>query len=222
MFELHFLKRERLSDTTWSYTFLPMGSVDYIAGQYARFYLPANTSGGVKEHRIFTLTSIPGDKYITFAARHLDPASDYKRRLMSLKPGDSVWIDEPMGDVILPLSTVTPLLFIAGGIGIASFIPLLRQIEAERNKRDVTLLYSMRSEADRTFGNLLDIFPFTAKREYQPPEKINIDDIISYQKSPTTLFYISGTEQTVERIRRELEMIGISHSRIVFDYFTGY
>lgn len=221
---LIFQHRMRLNETIWQYTFRPEQPVRYIPGQYARFRFPfVIGEPDSKQHRTMTLVSHPSDATIDFATRFSEPCSVYKQHLQALQPGDRMNIDEPRGDVVLPKSPAAPLIFVAGGVGIASFISMLRDVNVSGQARTISLLYGMHTTSDKVYGSLLDSFPFANFTAYISPHYITGAAILAAgNDNPQALYYISGTEHFVASLRSQLEAAGLDHSRIIFDYFSGY
>lgn len=213
--------REEVSPEVWEYTLTPERRLDYIPGQYVDVQVMRDFSDLRGRGRVFTLTSTPDETVLKFALKFPQPGSNYKRELWSLKPGETVKIGDAMGDVVLPKNSSTPLIFIAGGLGIASFVSSLKWLEGTEEPRAVHLFYGRRTSADNPYGELVERFPFASKRTVVSPERITANEVLA-AASPETLFFISGSQTFVENFRSELAAHGISHERIVFDYYDGY
>lgn len=222
-YQLEFIRRTQLAGTIWQYDFRPSVPIRFVPGQYAHFSFPFPVGDSRGAERTMTLTSLPTEDVISFVTRFPAKPSVFKRRLCQLTSGDTVRMGEPLGDVVLPRTTAAPLVFTAGGIGIASYIAMLRDLHARGEKRTTSLLYAMRSCDDKIFSDLLHSFPFALFKEYISPRRLTAADILTAARSETqALYYLSGTESFVMDLRRQLEDSGLDHSRIVFDYFTGY
>lgn len=213
--------REEISPGVWEYTLTPERRLDYIPGQYVDVQILRDFSDRRGRGRIFTLTSTPDEPTLKFALKFPKPGSSYKRQLWSLKPGETVKIGDAMGDVVLPKNPATPLIFIAGGLGIASFVSSLKWLENTKELRTVYLFYGRRSSNDNPYGELVEHFPFASKRTAVSPERITADEVLT-AAAPEALFFISGSQGFVENFRSELVAHSISHERIVFDYYDGY
>ena len=216
-----FERREELAPTIWQYYFRPVRPYDYTPGQYADFHLPEVIGDRRGASRVFTLTSIPTDSWLSFAAKFELPMTPYKHGLQNLQPGDSVRIDDAMGDVVLPKHPSIPLVFIAGGLGIASLVSILRELERTQETRAIDLFYARRLEADNPYKQLIERFPLKSFRSYVNPERLNVSDVLP-RITAASQVYISGSERFVENLRKELETNGVQHEQIVFDFFDGY
>jgi ferredoxin-NADP reductase len=213
--------REQLGPHVWEYSFTPERAVDFTPGQYVDVHLPGVTGDRRGASRVFTLTSLPSDDTLRFAVKHPRPQSLYKQTLQTLQPGSVARIDDAMGDVVLPKSPYVPLTFVAGGLGIASFVSILRSLERSGQKRTLRLLYALRRPEDRLYGELLDRFPFAAKKEYISPERLTVATIVQ-NTAQDGLVYLSGSERFVEGLRADLQANGVPHEHIIFDFFDGY
>lgn len=210
-----FERREELAPGIWQYSFRPERRVDFIPGQYADFHFisPLNDPRG--QSRVFTLTSLPTDEFVSFVVKFAEPLSPYKQALQSLQPGVEMRLDEAMGDLVLPKLTSIPLVFVAGGIGVASFVSM---INANSDPRPITMFYALRNAEEIIFTDVL--------RPVKPhiliaPSRLTAEEIRKDQ-NPDAQYYLSGSERFVEGLRHDLEALGVPHEQIVFDYFDGY
>ena len=216
-----FERRLELVPTVWEYSFRPERRVDYIPGQYVDVHLHDVPNDPRGLSRTFTLTSLPSDELLSFVVKIPEPHTAYKQALTELRPGDEAKIDDAMGDLVLPKSPAVPLIFVAGGIGMASFTAMLKELERQHDKRTVHLFYSLRGPYDDAFNTQVDSFPFASKRRFFRPERLGANDIVSIADDDS-LIYLSGSENFVQGLRDQLHVLGFSHSRIVFDFYDGY
>lgn len=222
MWQTTFIGRKHLGTDIWEFRLTRPEGYEYLSGQYASIGFPMPLDDLRGQSRVMTFTSHPDDEYLAFVTRISDQPSPYKHQLSGLQPGDSLVVDGSLGDLILPRSTATPLVFVAGGIGVASFISMLRDIEKTGETREVHLLYAVRSNEERLFSDMLDRFPFASKQEFVAPNRLSVQDILATANTEDALFYLSGTESFVESLRKDLLLAGLTDTQIIFDYFTGY
>lgn len=69
-------------------------------------------------------------------------AGDFTRTVGTLKPGTLVGIDGPYGDFTLEAHDCDGVLLLAGGVGVAPIMGLLRDMAARRDPRPVRLAYA--------------------------------------------------------------------------------
>jgi ferredoxin-NADP reductase len=216
-----FEKREELAPNIWEYYFRPERPVDFIPGQYADFHIlkPLNDPRG--QSRTFSLTSLPADPTLSFVAKFTPPLSPYKQCLQALNPSEELRIDDAMGDLVLPKSPSTPLVFIAGGIGIASFASMLKQLLLAREERQIFLFYALRTRQEQIFRDITNAYPLTLRSLTTAPHRLTADEIASAVPADS-LLYLSGSQKFVEGMRMDLTTLGAHHEQIIFDYFDGY
>lgn len=218
---IRFVRREELAPTIWQYYFETERSVDFVAGQYAEFQLLSDFDDPRGRGRTFTLTSLPDNECLSFIVKLIAPLSPYKRALVALTPGDEVRIGDAMGDLILPKLVSQPLVFVAGGIGIASFVSMLTLLTRQREQRDIYLFYALRSRREQIYSDLVNGYPLALKQLVYTPNRLSAQEIVD-STPPSALIYLSGSQRFVEDLRAGLSKLGVPHEQIVFDYFDGY
>jgi ferredoxin-NADP reductase len=219
--QVFFEQREEIGPGIWQYAFRPERPCDFVPGQYVHLYLigiPRDTRGA---SRTFSLTSLPQDASLNFVTKHFELQTAYKLMLEQFEPGDAARIDDAMGDLILPKLKETPLVFIAGGIGIASYVSMFKELLSRKEERPIFLFYYVRSRREMIFRQLIDSYPLSGKEIAIAPNRIRAEDILS-TVPPSSLFYISGSQRFTEEILGELEAMNVPRSHIVFDYYDGY
>lgn len=221
---VRFERKEELAPSVWQYFFVPERPLDYIPGQYVDVRIPHTNPDNRGMSRTFSLITLPSEPLISFAVKFEQPSSTYKLALQSLRPGDGVTITDAMGDVILPKSSLVPLTFVAGGLGVASFVSIMRWLTSQNERRDITLLYAVRNPDILLFKDVFDAYQYPLALHIFSPEtpRLTAKTITQYT-SPDGLLYLSGSERFVENLRHELENdYAVPHERIVFDFFDGY
>lgn len=219
---VHFQSRRELVPAVYEYVFKPDSSVEYVPGQYARFTFPFHVNDPhEKQHRTFTLISHPSDESIRFITRLEEPLSSYKHHLSNLLPGDVMYIDEPHGDAILPRLASTPLIFVAQGIALASYVSMLRECCLHGLTHPITLFWARRNGDDPLENLILGEVPNLARFDFHYPERLHATHITTHIQS-NSLIYLSGSQHFVETLGAELEESGFPRERIIYDYYSGY
>lgn len=75
-------------------------------------------------------------------------AGDFTRTVGRLEPGATIGIDGPYGDFVLPGDDARAVVLLAGGVGIAPIMGLLRDMVARRDARPVRLAYAAGTPAN--------------------------------------------------------------------------
>lgn len=216
-----FRGKRQLSANVWEYTFEPESPIEYVPGQYARFTFPhrINDPRG-KQHRTFSFVSHPGENTIRFITRLDTPLSVFKEPLSQLRPGDAMFIDEPHGDTILPRLASTPVVFVAQGIAIASYISMLREIQLRALTHPVILIWARRAE-DNVLSSLIPQNPTLKQIDVIYPQRLDAT-LVTPEITPDSLIYLSGSQAFVETLGKALEASAIARERIIYDYYSGY
>jgi ferredoxin-NADP reductase len=226
------VERRALTTTIVSFSFEPEASFSYTAGQFIELTLDGHQEHGKPAMREFTLSSSPHEDVITITTRiGSHTKSAFKRALDSLEIGSTVTISQPWGDFVLPKLLQTPLVFIAGGIGITPFRSMLEWLHYTDEERPIKLLYNVRTEDDIIFQDTFDTAnqhvtivvdqPSAAWGGVRGPLTAEMITGLE-QPSDDTLIYISGPEPFVQNVQRQLLGCGVSNQRIVLDEFQGY
>src|SRR4051812_34213512 len=114
-----------------TFFFRPEKPVQYTAGQFTELYLPHNNPDKRGIKRWFTISSSPSEELLSITTKFTpEKGSSFKETLRKLVPGTEVHLEEPMGDFVLPKLIQTPLIFVAGGIGITPFHSILEWLAA--------------------------------------------------------------------------------------------
>jgi ferredoxin-NADP reductase len=211
----------------------------FTPGQYAGITVPHDNPDSRGLTRTMTFSSSSLDRLLACTIRFGNSQSTYKHALLALKPGSKVGITDAMGDMVLPLDESIPLVFVAGGLGIASYVSMVRWLTTQKDKRDITLLYAVRDIGDIIFRKHFDAYSsigtfknilFTTDHKVDSllwngeinKSRLTSADIHKYISDPTQV-YLSGAEQMVEQFRRELlDTYKLPQYRLVFDFFDGY
>lgn len=224
--------REDLTGTISSFSFKPEQPFIYTAGQYIELTLTGHEEDGKPAKRWFTLSSSPHEEFLTITTRVGEKAhTAFKRALDKLEPGAVVDVSEPFGDFVLPKLLQTPLVFIAGGIGITPFRSILEWLTYTGEERNIKLLISLKTEDDIIFQDSFDAASQHATIVVENPSaawggergRLTAEMILGLeQPDADTLFYISGPEPFVQSLQKDLLAHGVSNQHIVLDEFQGY
>lgn len=219
--KLTFVERRELAPTIWEYTFEAERPLDFVAGQYVSINVPGVANDPRGSARVYTLTSQPGESTITFILKLPEPHSPHKEALRKLQPGDPASCQDAMGDLILPKDASQPLVFIAGGIGVASYVSMIQEMIDKREERPVFFYYSLKDKREQLYRELFNSYPLTLNMLTIAPNRISARQVLD-TSPPDSFYYISGSQRFVEGLRAQFEQLGVPRNNIVFDYYDGY
>ena len=228
-----FDRAEAEAENIRTFYFRPEKPVHYTAGQYTELTLPHARPDKRGSKRWFTLSSSPVDELLTITTKYAgdDKSSSFKKALFKLKPGTELHMAEPMGDFVLPKLIQTPLVFVAGGIGITPFHSMLGWLAQTHEARPIKLLYAVRSEDEIVFQDTFakaNVQPVIMVSQPSPAwggesGQLSAELILGLEKpSEDTLVYVSGPELMVESLEKDLKKAGIKKDRLVLDFFPNY
>lgn len=232
--QLTFKERRRLSTSSYEYVFDTKRPVNHIAGQYMEITVPHAHKDGRGIRRIFSIVNAPDDTTIRFGIKMYDRPSSFKKTLQQLEAGAIVDATSIGGDFILPKSSATPLLFIAGGIGITPFISHLLYLKRQDEHRDIVLIYSVSTIDDLAYVDSIkdsgirvvvvtesNIRLPVAAWIHHNAQYLTKEDFVMYIPDVSRRsVYVSGPPQMVDATKSLLKRIGAKS--ITCDYFTGY
>ncbi|CAN5390149.1 hypothetical protein BH09ACT1_BH09ACT1_28180 [soil metagenome] len=231
---LDYIGSRQLTPTTHEFSFLPARGVSYRAGQYVELTLHHEKADARGVRRIFSVTSPPAGSELSIGLKVPSVSSTFKRAIGELSPGDRLLATSVGGDCVLPRDASTPLLFVAGGIGITPFISHLRHLRESADDRDVVLVYAVSDEAELAYADELEnlgvhVLVVAPTRPSRLP--VGWDYLGAGHLTGTVLAdrvprltsraaYVSGPPVMVSSLKRDLRALGLR--RIRSDYFAGY
>lgn len=232
------LESEEVALGTMAFHFAKPANFTFTPGQFVDLALiDQQDVDDLGPSRTLTMASAPFENELTFVMRMRDSA--FKRTLRIMRPGTAVRVDTPAGTFTLPSKVAEKNIFIAGGVGIAPFLSILRQAAHEDARYHIDLFYSNRRPEDAPFLTELDAMAqanpnlrfiptmtqmATSQRPWDGETRyIRKDMIASYigeLRGP--FYYLAGPPAMVESMRQKLRDAGIDTNDIFTDEFTGY
>ncbi|MCK8786305.1 ring-hydroxylating dioxygenase ferredoxin reductase family protein [Roseomonas sp. NAR14] len=132
---------EKLSDTSIAFTLEGAGPISFLPGQYVNVLVP-----GTEARRSYSFSSPPGAETQSFLVRDI-PHGLMSSFLRGAAPGTPIEFVGPSGSFYLR-DARRPLLFLAGGTGLAPFLSMLGRIAAEGSAQPIHLVYGVTNDAD--------------------------------------------------------------------------
>lgn len=231
---LFLVEKKQLTPTTWEFAFTPSRPVRFTPGQYMEVTVPHKKADLRGLRRVFSISSAPGeDAVITFALKITDRVSSFKRALLALEPGSAVRGTLVAGDFVLPTSLETPILLVAGGIGITPFASQLAHDHRRGLTRDVVVAYAVSDPAELAYSDLLmtsgarvivaaPAQPATLPKGWVYAGPRLTGEVLSEHVPDlaSRRVFISGPPALVNSLRVTLRALGAK--RVTTDYFSGY
>jgi ferredoxin-NADP reductase len=221
--ELIATRRESEQVGYWSIYFArPMNFVfdagDWIDIQFDGRHL----NGGIT----YSISSSPTESDIRITFR--EGISEFKKALQSIQPHERLAISQYGNDYNFQLKKNRSSVLIAGGVGIAPFRSMLKEMYDNNDPNTVALLYLNQNE-NFLFKDELEIWSkrlpglfifYISTKEINRKKREKL--ILSLIKNPNQNFYISGPPAMVEANEHLLLDNGVNIRDIRIDSFGGY
>ncbi|WCL50436.1 adenylate/guanylate cyclase domain-containing protein [Leptospira sp. GIMC2001] len=222
----------------------------YKPGQFIDIYLDLNSKteldSNVENQSLdlskmvshsFSISSTPEENEIRIITKNTN--SEYKKKLLSMTKGMSVYSSEPMGNLgFYPMPNIQHV-FIAGGIGITPFYSMIRNRLDLFPENDILLLQSskdfdsliyykewVRLDSEDTGFRYCPTITSAVPKDWNTKyEKGRLNmGMIARQVNDihSAIFYITGNPVFVEEIAEELSLSGVSLGKIQREEFYGY
>ncbi len=220
VFDTHITRIEQCADTARQFFFSAPQTFSYKPGQYIWVELPFSGFGRASRRRAFSICNAPGDTHdISILSRQ--GKSDYKKKLFSLAVGDMVRIHGAFGNSFVINTATAPqrLVLIAGGVGIAAFLPLLESI-GQRSAPTQYFLYYLNTRPSST-----PCLPALQELQKRFPQ---FQYTVSYKKfswraipksDVETQWWISGPQGMVDFVSGHLTKKGVPLDHMRFEQF---
>lgn len=216
----------------WSLTLLPEGhpGLAFRAGQFAWVTLRAGPWAG-REHPFSFAGSAAAAPVLRFTVKEL---GDFTRTIGAVRAGETAYVDGPHG-AFSPdhVPGATALVFVAGGIGVAPMMSMLRTAADRGERRPLRLVYGNRCWDNVIFRDELEALRSRLRLEIvyvleEPPEFWAgltgvLDQCVLRQAVPPTAraadFFICGPEAMVEAAEPALRALGVPRLRLHSERF---
>jgi predicted ferric reductase len=146
---------------TWTMALEPAGhaGVRFKAGQFAWLTI-GPTPFSMQQHPFSISSSAAHPQRLEFTIREL---GDFTSTIGSIKVGSTAFVEGPYGGFVPDLSRRSGLVLIAGGVGIAPMMSILRTLRDTNDSRPVILIYGSHSREQIIFKNELESLKTTLR-----------------------------------------------------------
>ncbi len=179
----------------------------------------------------FSMASSPSKlPEMTFLIRK---AGDMTRSVVDLKPDTRIGVDGPHGSFTLNEAGPGPLLFIAGGIGIAPILSILRELVATNDTRPIRVLVTAKTPSDHIAR--AEIEAMKAGRDMQTLYLVKDDLCSGFEKGrcekdcvgrmlagldvSTVTAFVCGSPRIMDTAVSHLLALGFKQNQVVMERF---
>lgn len=216
---------DRLSDTSFRLKVKTAQAVGFLPGQYVNIQVP-----GTDATRAYSFSSHPGADAASFLIRNI-PGGLMSGYLARAEAGDRMDLTGPMGAFYLRPVT-RPLVFLAGGTGLAPFLSMLELIATEGTSQPIRLVYAVTRDADLVEMDRLE--GLAAQIPSLTVTTIVADAASSHDRKGFATdhltaadlwdgaadVYLCGPPPMVEAVRAHMAALGVTPASFLFEKFN--
>lgn len=205
----------------------PGAALSFLPGQYVNVGIP-----GTDQARSYSFSSMPKDGVVEFLVRNIPGGAMSSYLTDRAAPGQPVTVTGPIGSFYLR-DVRRPLLFLAGGTGLAPFLAMLEEIETIGSAFPIHLVYGVTNDADlvetdklRGFAERVPTFTFETVvasgdsahgrkgyvTDHLPDAALNGGDVD---------VYLCGPPPMVDAVRSHLAARGVKPANFYFEKFSA-
>lgn len=222
----------QIARKTWELVVAPeKGAViPFSAGQFV--WLKVGRSPFSICENPFSIASSPtsGD-HLSFVIKE---TGDFTRGIGQITPGAIAYVDGPHGNLTLDDVNGTGIALIAGGVGIAPLLGILRQLYHEQDKRPIVLLYGNRledqivyaaelQEMQKSLDLRLEYFLGEPSPDWQGRTGVidadAVTDILDQSGAENWAYFICGPLPMVESVEAALLAMNVPGRQIISERF---
>jgi len=209
-------------------------TIDFIAGQYIQLLTPVYEKSGEEVYRAYSMSSNPLDNKAIETIIRLVPGGICTTYCFEyLKVGDEIKVNGPYGDFWLS-DTNAPVVFIAGGSGMAPIKSMLHHMKNTDNKRQTVYYFGANTVKDlflidqiKSFESELANFRFVpvvarpAEGEKWKGQRGLVTEAVAgdLKNAAECEAYLCGSPGMIDASIKVLKELGMSEDNIFYDKF---
>ena len=220
---------EHLSDSTIRFAISPENAenLSFLPGQYVNVEIPGTTL-----HRAYSFSSAPRASQATFVVRNVPDGRMSGFLSNEAQPGAKISFSGPYGSFYLRPVT-RPVLFLAGGTGIAPFLSMLDVLAETGASHDIRMVFGATNDIDLVALDHLDAIK-AALPQFDYRTCIAAADSTHPRKGYVTQHvdagwlndgdvdvYLCGPVAMVDAVRNWLADLGVNPASFHFEKFSA-
>jgi len=216
---------------TWELNITPEAKpLDFAAGQFV--WLNIGHSPFSMAENPFSIASAPAQSdHLSFVIKEV---GDFTRKIGEVKAGTRCYLDGPHGHLVIPGGEAPGIALIAGGVGIAPVLSILRQLRHEGDERPIVLLYGNRVHEQIVYADELSEMQdhLNLRVEYalaEPPpdwqghrgviDAALLRTILDRPDARSWRFILCGPQPMIESVEKTLLSFGVSSGNVISEQF---
>jgi len=228
-FKAEVLEKKRLTDkiTELTLKLVEPRDIDFKAGQFVQLLV------GEKAKREYSIITAPQHNGSLSFCINISPMGPGSKYVQSLKIGDAVQFEGPLG-MFYVKDYLKDQLFIATGSGIAPFKSIIADLAERKFDKEITLLFGIRNETEAFYFDYFEElarqhpnFKFIPCLSEPSPAwqgfKGRVTDYLNQNfdaKFQNSVVYICGGPPVIKDVRALLMTKGLPSSAIRLEVFT--
>ncbi|MET9573089.1 globin domain-containing protein [Streptomyces virginiae] len=204
----------------------------HLPGQYVS--VQVELPDGARQIRQYSLSSSPGSPVRAITVKRVHgpaaggPDGEVSNHLHArVRPGDTLRVSAPYGDLVLEDSGA-PVLLASAGIGCTPMLSMLEHLAETGHAAPVTVLHADRSPADHPLRadhralthKLADASArFWYEEDAEPGDGTGLMDLTDVRVAPGTRAYLCGPLPFMRSVREQLIAKGVPASDIHYEVF---
>ncbi|OWW22512.1 benzoate 1,2-dioxygenase electron transfer component BenC [Noviherbaspirillum denitrificans] len=197
----------------------------FLPGQYVNIGVP-----GSAQHRSYSFSSAPGARRMTFLIKQV-PGGLMSGWLASAAAGANLEMTGPLGSFYLR-AVNKPLLFLAGGTGLAPFLSMLEELARLESNQPVHMIYGVTRDQDLVLVDRLQEYAlrvpgFTFSTCVADPSTTHERQGYVTQHMPAQALhdgnvdvYLCGPPPMVDAVQKHFKTAGITPASFHYEKFA--
>ncbi|TFW33013.1 benzoate 1,2-dioxygenase electron transfer component BenC [Massilia horti] len=202
-------------------------ALDFLPGQYVNVGIP-----GTALHRSYSFASSPSAAEAQFVVRNVPDGCMSRYLAKQAQSGDAISFSGPYGSFYLR-QVVRPLLFLAGGTGIAPFLSMLDVLATQGFTQPVRLVYAVTNDHDLVALDQLariaaahpqfEFVTCVASEASSHPRKGYATAHVEpgWMNGGDIDLYLCGPVPMVDAVRAWLASVGVTPANFYFEKFSA-
>ncbi len=218
---------------TWTVQIEPRhaNAIEFEAGQFVWLKL-GRSPFAITEHP-FSISSCPAARpRLSFDIKE---AGDFTNTIGNLQPGTVAYVDGPHGNLTLSGRNADSLTLIAGGVGMAPIMSILRQLRADGDTRPIRLVYGNRTAQQIMYRSELEEMKRDLKLDAhlvlsEPPvswtgpmgilDKDGLASLLGDEAGSNELYVVCGPTPMINSVEETLHGLGIEMRQVISEKFS--